>query len=84
MTDINSGMVTPPKQTPTLGRIVHWFPMPASFPGEKYAAIVIEGDDTYPTLSVFRVTGIEVKKSVPPAGFPTTEEYGHWEWPQMK
>ncbi len=67
---------------PKRGHQVWYYPeKPQGFSATKqdcYPAIVIDGDDTYPTLEVFTDEGYEVYKTVYPKSEIPTPYHAHW------
>lgn len=69
-----------PKYVPKRGHQV-WF-HPKWYEGtskqDVYPAIVIDGDDTWPTLGVFTEDGYEVHRTVAPQEHSLITEHPHW------
>ncbi len=82
---------------PGCGRIVHFSPVTArdqrviGTGASKVPAIVVEGDDTHPSLSVFTVNAerpVVVRKTVPHVSLADKDAEGnftqsYWEWPEV-
>lgn len=68
------------KSIPQKGEMVLFYPVQNDVPFYCWPAIVIDGNNTHPSLGVFTPTGYETHLSVHPQKESCITLHPHWDW----